>query len=1610
MSDSVSQVKFLKAVGLAVEKEALVFTHDYGEVPLPWDSITHAFLVIWERKMSSAIPLFVMRTRDSDYFYYIDGNTLSMKALKMGEVAEDTSTAKQLDMTVKELKKSKEEDFKRIIREIIAKSPSILRDRTVNPYLSGAEVNIPKFPKLKLLYDYCSEAMSKMDSGQDMEEPAAETPPPQAPSELPTLEIPRPKAPEVLTRGMLIDNKYSIVEVAVSETEIRYTVLDPDYNTIFEMKTLPKIYWDDQGIIELFTNQAALWTRMESHSNLVRAELYKKINGIPHIFIEHVEGSTLESLTRTESLSVKSAMEVGIQICRGMDFAFSQNGKPHGDIRPSKCLITGEDVLKMADFGMIRVVDRISCGGTVEEKCVELGDLAPPDFPLYGSLPFMAPELFTDMNEMGIKSDIYSLGVTLYRLLTDINPFSADTPSKIMKNHLTLKPLNPQKLNPRVPEALAGIVSKCLEKAPELRYENFSEIKAELEHIYEELTGSGFESPKIEKAMSEDYWINRGLSLKSMDRAEEAGSAFDEALAVNPESIRARFYKGSSLEKRISEGMSENQDNWEYWFWTAESQAEARDTQKALQSFDRSIELSGDVALTWAEKGKLLADTGKPEDALECYNAALSRAPRAAELLDDKGSLLLKMKQHTPALDCFKEAAALNPAFKWPHYHQGQALFKLGAFNEAIQVLQHLMEMDPQFYRAPLLMGDCYSEMDKKKEAIQAYESAIAIQDNALEPYLACIQILKEGSKWERALEFITRALEISPADRVLILDQVEVLFRLGHYEESQTLCRGFLEKNPEDEDAELLRDTISLFEREQESMFKSIFSTPPIPVESYANDLGSLLSVFCSPKDALSFVESRKEVDTSYLRMCLHYLEGDYEKALAQSAKALEDPANKDKAQKIKKRLEENPEKAPKKKDLFGLARKLTKRDSESLDELVINGFEKIRNNAYHDARAVFREILTKHPAAYFAIYCLARTYDLENNLEKSQHYWNEFAKYAPHSIGYCREKVSSNQAMNPVEAEKTFHRVMGSYPNDCDPYLEYLKFLSIKGYGEKLHMLASGLLRESFREWAHLEGSSIYWNTRAFLQIYLGRFKAAKESLSKAMELDRDNIVSVLGMSKYCEAMDQLEEANELLKNLLVKEESSGIASYLMSDIFLKQKQELKALGTVDNALQKFPGALPLMYKRAQISSLQKMSSELDEMYHKIEALDGSYVPMKNLWGILLLEQGKVEEAVSEVSSLLSREQGNLVLFRNLGFLYIQAEDYEHAFSTFNGITEAYPLNYETHMGLGMIQYSQKSYEKALECFERALELNPQDPELWLYLGAVDFHQGHLADSANCWDNAIFYRSKFPTAWINKGTYFYSRENYRKALQCADSALLIEPGNLEAIILKARCELKSGRADEGAKILEQAVSSHENDMRLWWAAGILDFYRNDYVSSLQKFQRAAGDTGDKGENKPPRGLLHSASLGKGKGFSELYSGLWYNRALLGLYMRDYDAAEIAIKRALEIDPGFGEIYLLRCAASILKAEPEGRDSLFQEAQKRCPEKFAAWSEEFEKKHDPLSMLKPMEFGDDPFILPVDRPLIPIQPIGLFHLLSNPCALIVGSPVTTPAAEAPKA
>jgi len=276
----------------------------------------------------------------------------------------------------------------------------------------------------------------------------------------------------VLKVGELFADRYHVIEeVGRGGMGTVYKVLDTEINEKVALKLLKPEISADEKTIERFRNELKV-TRKMSNKNICRMYHLGKRQQTRFITMEFIPGEDLKStLHRVGSLNMEKAIHITKQICDGLVEAH-KSGIVHRDLKPQNIMIDKGGNALIMDFGIARSL--------VSHGITETGVMI-------GTPEYMSPEQ-VEGKDIDQRSDIYSLGIILYEMVTGDVPFKGSTPFSIAIKHKSEFPKAPREMNYQIPEALNSVILRCMEKEPEQRYQKVDVFKTELEKIEKELS------------------------------------------------------------------------------------------------------------------------------------------------------------------------------------------------------------------------------------------------------------------------------------------------------------------------------------------------------------------------------------------------------------------------------------------------------------------------------------------------------------------------------------------------------------------------------------------------------------------------------------------------------------------------------------------------------------------------------------------------------------------------------------------------------------------------------------------------------------------------------------------------------------------------------------------------------------------------------------------------------------------------------------------------------------------------------------------------------------------------------------------------------------------
>jgi serine/threonine protein kinase/tetratricopeptide (TPR) repeat protein len=285
-----------------------------------------------------------------------------------------------------------------------------------------------------------------------------------------------------LKSGDIFAGRYLVIEELGAGGMGRvYRVLDRTVGEEIALKLLKYDLACDRRALDRFREEVKS-ARQVNHRNVARVHDLSEFDGVPYITMQYVRGENLRGLiNQIGRLDAEQAIRIAGQVCQGLAEAHRQK-VVHRDLKPQNIMIDGAGQARIMDFGLARLMTSIERGEPTARE---------------GTPAYISPEQI-EGRPVDRRSDIYSLGIVLYEMLTGRPPFRADTREALIMKHLREAPQDPRHENPNIPPGLCRAILKCLEKDPDLRFQSAEEIMAELGRLEQELTTGPIPGPSPE--------------------------------------------------------------------------------------------------------------------------------------------------------------------------------------------------------------------------------------------------------------------------------------------------------------------------------------------------------------------------------------------------------------------------------------------------------------------------------------------------------------------------------------------------------------------------------------------------------------------------------------------------------------------------------------------------------------------------------------------------------------------------------------------------------------------------------------------------------------------------------------------------------------------------------------------------------------------------------------------------------------------------------------------------------------------------------------------------------------------------------------------------------
>jgi WD40 repeat protein/serine/threonine protein kinase len=391
--------------------------------------------------------------------------------------------------------------------------------------------------------------------------------------------------------GTLIEGRWEVRGWARGGMGDVHFVFDRDLALMMAVKTPAASVLASEAGRARFLREAEAWIGLGLHPNICSAFYVRELGGVPRLFIEYVDGGSLERFLKSRpSRDLEGSLDLAIQIAAGMHHAHTfpwrdedggdHRGVVHRDLKPANVLLGRDGRARVTDFGLVARVSSAAIPaagagdaapvaadrGAAEEGATLIdgasGLMATATWEtvtlggnIVGTPPYMAPEQWRGAHAAGTAADVYAFGCILYELLCGSRPFAVDEryrdarPELVVamweRAHCEEEALVPVSLEPGLDPALGTLMRRCLAKDPGGRPGSFAELGDELRRLHLRLVGRPYPRPAPQPSrLLADTLNNRGVSFFTLDQPARARGAWQEALATEPNHLEASYNLG----------------------------------------------------------------------------------------------------------------------------------------------------------------------------------------------------------------------------------------------------------------------------------------------------------------------------------------------------------------------------------------------------------------------------------------------------------------------------------------------------------------------------------------------------------------------------------------------------------------------------------------------------------------------------------------------------------------------------------------------------------------------------------------------------------------------------------------------------------------------------------------------------------------------------------------------------------------------------------------------------------------------------------------------------------------------------------------------------------
>ena len=575
-----------------------------------------------------------------------------------------------------------------------------------------------------------------------------------------------------------------------------YRARDTRLGRTVAIKILPAHLCGTREAKERFDREARAISSV-SHPNICALYDVGTQDGVSYLVMEYLEGETLADRLNQGALALEPLLKMALEITEGLDKAH-RAGLVHRDLKPANLFITQDEHIRILDFGLAKSIEAMGSGTNVAAATAAGGmGFTSPGLTV-GTIAYMSPEQARG-EAVDARSDLFSVGVVLYEMATGRKAFGGSSTAVVFDAILNRDPQPVTELNERVPLAFENILSKLLEKDPDLRYQTAAELRADLKRLSRDL-GSGRRTAAADKSGSNVTQPAAPVKQKSVAVLyfeNQSGSKEDE------------YFRDGITEDIVTEISKIGQLD----IFPRSEMLAFRDkpvtAQQVGQQLGAAFVLEGSIR----RSGSRVRITAQLVEALTRHSVWAERYDRQMEdvfTIQEEIARSIAQALRITLTPQEEKTIARRPTenpLAYDFYLRGKNYTRRYYTDYALQMFEQAIQLDPQFALAHAgiaqVCGLVYELRERNPQLIErgmaACDRAMALAPDLPEVLVARARLFYAQKKYEDAVQLVMRAIERKPDCDGAWSILGRAYFAAGRYEEAAAFVERAIEGNGDD-------------------------------------------------------------------------------------------------------------------------------------------------------------------------------------------------------------------------------------------------------------------------------------------------------------------------------------------------------------------------------------------------------------------------------------------------------------------------------------------------------------------------------------------------------------------------------------------------------------------------------------------------------------------------------------------------------------------------------------------------------------------------------------------------------------------------------------------